>query len=46
MLFFARVLVPAKAIQEELPSPYRLRWLDHYPFKIVDRDRRPVGTPI
>jgi hypothetical protein len=28
-----------------MSCPYRLRWLDHCPFKAADRDRRPVGTP-
>ena len=26
--------------------PYRLRWLDHCPFKAADPDRYRVGTPI
>ena len=29
----------------EIASPYRLRGLDHHPFKVKDRDRRPVGMP-
>ena len=28
-----------------MSCPYRLRWLDHHPFKVKNRDRRPVGTP-
>jgi hypothetical protein len=24
---------------------YRLRWLDHHPFKVEDRDRHPVEIP-
>ncbi len=24
---------------------HRLRWLDHQPFKLKERDRRPLGLP-
>ena len=35
----------AKDIKVEKFCPYRLRWLDHGPFKAADPDRRRVGTP-
>gem|GEM_PF-5498391 len=28
-----------------IQRPYRLRWLDHRPFKAENRDRHPVGIP-